>query len=230
MVRELDGSGDLDQGIVVFVEPVRWLFVVWGFVPFVRGLRRAGCGHGVRLFRWSGRAGALLVLPDLMRRRRLLAKARRLARFLDRLAEDHPGRTIHLCGYSSGCYLVTEAIQHVRRPESVGAAVLLASTLSPGYALHDVAGRVRALRSFHSPLDFFINGLAPRLFGCNDRLRAWSSGMVGFTSPPSGVSQHTWTPADIRLGYLGDHFSITASRFVAARVAPVILSTNRETG
>jgi len=226
MVRALDGSGHPDHGIVVFVEPVRWLFIVWGFVPFVRGLRRAGCGHCVRLFRWSRRAGALFVLPDLMRRQRLLTKARRLARFLDQLAEDHPGRTIHLCGYSSGCYLVTEAIRHVRRPDAVGAVVLLASTLSPGYALHGVVQRVRALQSFHSRLDFLINGLAPRLFGCNDRRRVWSAGMVGFTSPPSGVTQHTWTPADIRLGYLGDHFSITAPRFVAARVAPVILSVS----
>ena len=58
-VRHHDGTGDPSAGIVVFVEPIRWLFVIWGFARFCRGLRRAGQRHRVYLFRWCSIAGAL---------------------------------------------------------------------------------------------------------------------------------------------------------------------------
>ncbi|MCP4248732.1 MAG: hypothetical protein GY778_16940 [bacterium] len=225
-VAALEGSGDSAAGIVLFVEPVRWLFIIWGFASFGRGLRRGGCGARLGLFRWSGRAGALLVLPDLMRQRRLSTKADRLARRIDRLAAEHPGTPVHLCGYSSGCYLVTEAVKRIKRPEAVGTVILLAGSMSPGYELDAVADRVRALHSFHSGADFLINGLGPWLVGCNDRQRALAAGMVGFAaSRPAPVNQHGWSPRDVRMGYLGDHFSITASGFIAARVAPLLTNS-----
>ena len=222
-VAAFEGSGDAVAGIVLFVEPVRWLFIIWGFASFGRGLRRGGCGARLDLFRWSGWAGALLVLPDLMHQRRLLTEADRLARHIDRLAARHPGTTIHLCGYSSGCYLVTEAVKRLERPEAVGTVVLLAGSMSPGYELGEVADRVRTLHSFHSGADFIINGLGPWLLGGNDRHRALAAGMVGFTaSRPTPVNEHGWSHRDVRLGYLGDHFSITAAGFIAARVAPLL--------
>ncbi len=221
-VHAFDCSGDPRDGVVIFVEPVRWLFIVWGFVSFVRGLRGGGCTCEVRLFRWSKRAGALLVIPDLMRHERLRTKAGRLARFIDNVAQEHPGKVIHLCGYSSGCYLVTEAVQMLRDTRALGTVVLLSATVSPGYPLGEAAARVRAVHTFHSRLDCLINGLAPWLFGCNDRRRALAAGMVGFQYPPAGVTQHAWSLRDLRLGYFGDHFTITSARFVAKRIAPFL--------
>ena len=71
----------------------------------------------------------VLVLPDLMGQRRLLTKADQLARRIDRLAATQAGTAIHLCGYSSGCYLVTEAVKRLQRPEAVGTVVLLAGSM-----------------------------------------------------------------------------------------------------
>jgi predicted esterase len=224
-VARFSGSGDPSHGIVVFVEPVRWLFIVWGFVSVAKGLRRGHCKNHLRLFRWSGRAGALLVVPDMVRRKRLLRKARRLARFVEELAAQHPGCKIHLVGYSSGCYLATEAVKRVNTPQTLGMLILLSSTVSPGYRLDKVANRVQRLDSFHSPADFIISGLGPLLFGCNDSRRAPAAGMVGFRSAPHGATQHAWSPNDVRLGYFGDHFSITASRFISAQVAPILAKT-----
>ncbi|HOB75175.1 MAG TPA: hypothetical protein PKG54_11680 [Phycisphaerae bacterium] len=52
-VRTHNRNGDPDSDLIVFVEPVRWLFIIWGFAPFCRGLRLAGSNAQVRLFRWS---------------------------------------------------------------------------------------------------------------------------------------------------------------------------------
>ncbi|GAG12587.1 unnamed protein product, partial [marine sediment metagenome] len=226
-VRACDGSGNPEQDIVVFVEALRWLFIVWGFPRFCRGLRRGGCQQQVRLFRWSGSAGALLVLPDYLCRHRLLTKARRLARFLDELAERHPGRTIHLVGYSTGGFLVLEALKRLRHPVPVGEVILLAGALSPYYHTHELSDRARRVHNFYSYRDFLISGLAPLVFGSNDGRRGLACGMVGFrpqhsASRPEFVIQHPWSTSAIRLGYFGDHFSITSSAFVARRIAPLV--------
>ena len=221
-----DGSGDAGRGIVVFVEPVRWLFIVWGFGAFCRGLRRGGCDHYVRLFRWSGRAGALLVLPDFLRRNRLSRKADRLARFIDDLAAEHPGRTVHLAGYSTGCYLLLEALKRVRDPVRGGEVILLAGAVSPHYCMDGLSDRVRRMHNFHSYLDFVIGGLAPAVFGCNDGRWGPGCGMVGFRRPPPFVRQHRWSASAIPLGYFGDHFSITSSTFVAERIAPIVVASS----
>ncbi len=218
----VDGTRDRSEGTVIFVEPVRWLFVVWGFKSFVYGLRRAGCRHQVRLFRWSGTAGALLVLPDLMRRGRLLRKAERLARLVERIADQHPGCPLHLCGYSTGCYIAAEALRRIRPNLRVGRVILLAGTFSPTFPLADLSGRTSGVHTFHSPVDFVINGLGPLLFGCNDRRFSLAGGMVGLRHAPGFVTQYAWSGADVSLGYLGDHFSITTPRFIAARVAPLL--------
>ncbi len=225
--RACDGSGDPDGDIVVFVEALRWLFIVWGFPRFCRGLRRGGCNHYVRLFRWSGPSGALLVLPDYVRRRRLAGHARRLAGFLDELAQRYPGRVIHLVGYSTGCFVAAEAVKHVQCPGNIGELILLAGAISPGYDARRLADRVSGLHVFHSYRDFVISGLAPLLFGCNDGLRGPACGMVGLRPqagryPEGFLTQHCWSASAVRLGYFGDHFSITSSAFVARRIAPLL--------
>lgn len=227
-VQRFDGSGDPEAGMVVFVEPVQWLFIIWGFAGFVRGLRRHGGRRQVHLFRWSKRAGALLVLPDLCRHDRLLVKADRLARFVDGLAAEHPEATIHLCGYSSGCYLIAQAVPRLQfvgdanGTARLGQVLFLAGTISPDYDLDPLLRRVQAVHSFHSRLDMLINGLGPALFGCNDRRRALACGMVGFRSRHDRLVQHGWRLGDVVDGWLGDHFTLTRPRFVARHMAPCL--------
>ncbi len=220
-VRGHDGTGDPGQGIVVFVEPVRWLFVIWGFTSFARGCRQGGSGQYLRLFRWGGTAGALLVIPDLVRRRRLERRARQLARFVDQLAAEHPESAIHLVGYSTGGYIALQACRYLRSEARVGSVVLLAASVSPDYAWDGLGERVGEVHSFHSCLDA-INILGPLLFGGNDRKWGPACGAVGFKSPPEVVNQRGWRPADVRLGYWGDHFTITSPAFVAEEVVPCV--------
>lgn len=221
-VRAWDRQGDPAHGIVVFVEPVRWLFVIWGFVPFCRGLRRAGGGHQVKLFRWCTTAGALLVVPDLVRKARLQRKAVRLARVIDNLAMMNPEQRIHLVGYSSGCYLALEACKHLLNSESLGAVVLMAGSISPRYRWEDLRGRLRHVHSFHSAADL-ITAIGPTLFGSNDHHWGPACGTVGFAGAPPFVEQRSWRLTDVLLGYFGDHFTIVSPAFVARNIAPILI-------
>jgi hypothetical protein len=220
-VRRYDGRGDPSHGIVIFVEPVRWLFIVWGFSSFCRGLRRSGYRGRTHLFRWCTTAGALLVVPDLARRKRLHARAEELAGMIQSLAAAHPRSAIDLAGYSSGCYIALEACRRIQSPQTVRQVVLLAGATSPAYRLETLAGSVRRIYTFHSAIDV-ITGLGPLVFGSNDRRWGPACGTVGFRCRWPFVVQRGWRPADVRHGYLGDHFSVTSSRFVAARIAPLL--------
>lgn len=221
----LSGSGDPAHGIVVFVEPVRWLFVIWGFAWFCRGLRRAGGRQQVLLFRWSSTVGALLVVPDLVRRRRLDRRAERLAWLLARLAREHANVPIHVVGYSTGAYVAAEACKHMPRSAVPHRLVLLAASASPDYDWSGLQGLGLEVFSFHSPLDA-INVVGPLLFGGNDRRWGPACGAVGFRSAPGFVNQRSWRWSDVRFGYLGDHFTVAVPRFIARHVAPLLSRTS----
>lgn len=219
-VRHFDGSGDPRRGIVVFVEPVRWLFIVWGFNSLCRALRRAGRTDAVRLFRWSRAAGSLLVLPDLMRRHRLDVKAVRLARFIEQLSSEHSASPIHLVGYSTGVYIAFEAIKRLSLPVRMGQLVALHGTMSPDYDMTEVTRRARGVLTVHGRPDWLINGLGPLLFGTNDRVHTAACGMVGLRSTPAKVEQRGWQISDARAGYLGDHFTVMSSAWLRANIIP----------
>lgn len=218
-VARYDGSGEPARAIIIFVEPVRWLFIVWGFNGLCRAIRGMGISHAIYLFRWSRAAGSLLVLPDLMRRERLDTKAARLAKLIDRLAREHPQSTIHLVAYSTGVYLALEAAQQVETNQ-LGRIIALHGTVSPTYDVSRAASRAKGILSVHGRPDWLINGLGPLLFGTNDRQHTLACGMVGLWSSPPGLEQHAWRPADARLGYLGDHFTVMSSAWLRRHVVP----------
>ncbi len=219
-VRRCDNTGDPQRGIVLFVEPVRWLFIIWGFRAVCRALREGGFEGNLRLFRWSRAGGSLFVLPDLMRRRRLDAKAARLARLLDRLAHTHPDSTIHLVGYSTGVYVAFEAVKKASPATRIGQVVALHGTVSPAYDLAGVAKRAAGVLNVYGRTDWLINGLGPLLFGTNDRVHSAACGMIGLRHPAAGVEQRAWRRRDARLGYFGGHFTVMSIAWLRAHITP----------
>jgi hypothetical protein len=223
-VRAFESRDDCSGDTIIFVEPVRWLFIIWGFASFCSGLRRAGWKGQLRLFRWSGTAGALLVIPDLIRRGRLLQKSERLAMAVSKCMRENPARRLHLVGYSTGCYISLEACRRLMHQKNLGQVVLLAPTVSPEYDLISLSGGPRSIHVYHSKADL-INGIGPLLFGSNDRRWGPASGTAGFRNPPTFVRQRAWRLRDVRLGYLGDHFTLLSQWFVAREVAPVLVGS-----
>lgn len=219
-VARHEGFGDPGRGMVIFVEPVRWLFWIWGFAQFCTGLRRGGFQGQTLLFRWSTIAGALLAAPDVMTQRRHLRKAAELAAWIERLHREHPGVPIHLASYSSGCYIALESLRG-RTVSPIRSVTLLAGTISPQYDFHALGERLPRILNVHSPLDL-INLLAPLVIGTNDRRWTPGSGAVGFASSHPDLVQHRWKPGDMGRLYMGDHFSVVSPMFVARRVAPLL--------
>lgn len=219
-IHRHDGTGDAQSGTILFAESIRWLFIIWGFAGFCRGLRRQGCRHQIRLCRWCSTWGGLFVVPDLMRRRWQLGHAERLAARIDELAPRTP--VIHLVGYSSGSFIVLEACKRVRNPQVLGKVVILAGSVSPSYPLEGLASQVTEIHNFHSIMDV-ITGLGPLIFGSNDRRWAPAAGTVGFQASPAFLKQYAWRPSHIRWGYWGDHFTIASPAFVARQIAPILM-------
>lgn len=226
IVRRLDGSGDPDRGVLVYVEPVRWLFIIWGLDLLWLALRWAGWQGQMHLFRWCSIGGGLAVFPDLIARKRLLRRAAELTGRIEALSRDNPGRPIHVVAFSNGCFVALEACRHLRRPGTVGQLVLLAGAVSPTYELDELAGKVEHVHSFWSPLDFTIR-LGPLVFGTSERRWTSGCGAVGFRNPPSFVTQRRWRPRDMLRFYFGDHGTIISPLFLVKHVAPIICRAAR---
>lgn len=220
-MRRRENTGDASQGVIIFIEPVRWLFIIWGFLTIERGLRKAGVKHWVELFRWCTVPGSLLVIPDLVARRRLLMDAERLAARIRELRRQSPRTPVHLIAYSSGCYVALEACKRLDYEMRGGSVVLLAAAVSSIYNLEQLDRKVAAIHVFCSPLDV-INIAGTLIFGTNDRMHRLPIGVVGLHDAPKFVHQRRWQPADVRLGYFGDHFTVTSPWFVQKRVAPLL--------
>mgnify|MGYP003732232469 CR=1 FL=1 len=147
-------------------------------------------------------------------------KAARLARYMERLAREHPGSLIHLIGYSTGAYVAFEAVRRLAPEVPVGRVIALHGTVSPDYPLEAVAGRALGIVNVYGRLDCLINGLAPLLFGTNDRVHTLACGMVGLRCSAVNVEQRAWRLRDARLGYLGGHFTAVSGAWLRRYIVP----------
>ena len=215
---------DRDSSLVVFAESIRWLGVRWGMHRVHEGLRLAGFGGEFLYWPWHRVWRGWLVLPALMDRAMLEAQASRLAAFIVTRRRERPDRPIHLMGYSCGGYVTLRALELLPPDSPVDSAVLLAAAVDPQHDLTRAMASVRGrLVNVSSRLDFAILGLGTTLFGNAERLYRPSAGMTGLLHPSAldgRVVQVRWGAELIGEGYLGDHFSVSAPRFIAHRVAP----------
>ena len=228
-----DRGGAPQSGLVIFVEPIRWLGVRWGANTLAAGLRRAGFEGEFHYWRWGTTLGASLVLPLLKGSQKLEAEARRLADFITHHHRERRTVPIHLIGYSCGGFIAIRALELLGDETCVDSAAILAGAISPRYNLSEAAGRVGGPLVVCSSLgDWIILGLGTLVFGTADRKHAPSVGMVGLraggqsTIPPN-VVEIKWRLAMVRLGHLGGHFSAAANRFITRCVAPKMNLTNR---
>ena len=207
-------SGDAAAGLTVFVEPLAWLSIKWGFRRFLLACGRVNLPGQIEFFGWSGGWRGWTLLPELMCRRRNLGHAERLARRLTAHAQAHPGSPIRLTAYSSGCFVALEAVARLPRDVRVERLVLLAPTVGPDYDLAAAAAHCDGMIAVISAGDFLINGLATVALGTNDRRHTVSAGMVGFrpndASAVAVLRQVRWRPAMVRRGWFGGHFTVSS--------------------
>lgn len=142
-----------------------------------------------------------------------------------------PGAPVYLVGKSGGTGVAVKALEGMP-PDSVEAAVLISSALSPEYDLSRALRAVRrAMTVFWSPLDVFVLGVGTRVFGTVDRVPGVSAGLVGFRRPKdldeSGLRQYEklkqirWSPRMAPTGYLGGHVGPDNPAFLRKYVLPL---------
>jgi pimeloyl-ACP methyl ester carboxylesterase len=156
------------------------------------------------------------------------AKAAALAREVEQYHAAYPAAPVFLVGKSGGTAIVVKALEHLP-DDSVEAAVLLSSALSPGY---DLTRALRAVRRelvhFWSPLDVFILGAGTFLFGTIDRAHSVSAGLVGFRAPRGAAPEYRklrqvrWRPGMAPTGYMGGHAGPDCPAFLRAYVVPLL--------
>jgi pimeloyl-ACP methyl ester carboxylesterase len=215
--------GDGQKGIVLFIEPLRWLGVRWGRCEAAAGLRRAGFHGQFVLWEWDPTWRAMLVLPTIAAPRFLKRQARRLADRILEMRHANPGRPIHVMGYSCGCFVAVRALELLPGGAKVDSLVLLAGAFSPRRDLNPAAAHVSGpVVVSSSPLDIVV-GLGTLLVGTADRAYTPSIGTLGYRGPWCGkVVSLRWRPSWIRWGHWGSHLSAPAERFISKCVGPAM--------
>jgi hypothetical protein len=217
----------IDEGLVIFVEGIRWLGIRWDLQPAVTGLRKAGYGGEFEYWKWHSTWRGWVVLPVIMAPALLEREARRLADYIVAQRAANPSRPIHLMGCSCGTFVVLRALEMLPAGVNVQAAALLAGAFDPrrelDKSLEHVAGPVVVTSSMG---DWLILGLGTLIFGTADRRHSFSAGMVGLPASSSKRPiQIKWRPAMIAYGHMGTHF--ISSEFIAKFVAPAMAITSR---
>jgi len=212
----------IDEGLVIFVEGIRWLGIRWDLQPAVTGLRKAGYGGEFAYWRWHSTWRGWVVLPVIMAPVLLEREARRLADYVAAQRAANPSRPIHLMGCSCGTCVVLRALEMLPAGVHVTTTALLAGAFDPrrelGKAIEHVAGPVVVTSSLG---DWIILGLGTLIFGTADRRHSVSAGMIGLRCPPSGqVVEIKWRPSMLACGHMGTHF--ISSEFIARFVAPAM--------
>lgn len=224
-----DLSGEHEGlGLVLVADGVGGLDLCGTALRYVMG--DLGVPHTVRVVSWGHGLGRWHA--DLTNVGNHGARAGEIAAEVLAFRARHPGGSVFLVGKSGGTGVVVKALESLPA-ESVEAAVLLSSALSPTY---DLTQALRALRRemvvFWSPLDVFVLGLGTRIFGTIDRIKSVSAGLVGFRLPEScgessrlqyaKLRQVRWEPGMARTGYLGGHVGTDSPAFLRKYVVPLL--------
>ena len=210
---------------VIYLDGAGW----FGSAGSVKaGLRAGGYAGAFETFTWTSFLGA--PADHLLTTRSTLA-ARRLARRIARIRRDDPEGPIYLMGLSAGTAVVLKGLEELPEDVSVDYVVLFSSSVSArrdlSRALEHVGGRLYATCSPHDRL------LASLAINADGSAGA-SAGRRGFTRPPgldaqgrrlyAKVVNLPWKPSYTGFGWNGGHLRATSRAFVAAVVAPRILS------
>ena len=223
-------AGKREEGLVIFVEGVRFLGIPWDLRPAGAGLRKAGFNGRYVYWRWHTNWHGWLVLPALANRRLHQREAAALADFIVAERAEHPDLPIWLIGCSAGCHVALRSLEMLPSGVQITSAALLAGAFDP---LRDLSEPCRHLAGpllvAVSAMDWFIIGLGTLLFGTADGRHTLSAGMVGLRGRANAenlqrgkIIQIHWRPEMLGIGHLGGHFSTAAPEFIARHVAPTL--------
>lgn len=191
-----------------------------------RGLELAGYEGQVATVMWT-----FSFNPAIDQALRVNARlgARRLARSIERYAEQYPGKPINLIGLSAGSGVVIWALERLDSKVKVDSVVLLASSLSHNYDVSRALQRVKGkIYNYYSSNDVVL-AVPMKVFGTIDaKFGVDGAGAVGLR-PPSGARDRVvnipWRAEFSDYGYNGGHLDSISERFVGRFVSAHLVMT-----
>ena len=218
-------NGSKSGPVTVFLDGAGW-FGSSGSVE--SGLEDGGDRSDVETFVWSSGLGAAhdhLVVAGAK------SVGKRLARKLERHRQRAPNARINVIALSAGTSVVLSALEQMKSGVSVDNVVLLSSSASESRDLtrimQHVRGRVYATCSTK-------DGILSSLMTNADGKSGDPAGIRGFRPPRkrtanthaaySRVVNLPWKPAYLGYDWDGGHTAATNRKFIAAVIAPRILS------
>ncbi len=198
------------------------------------GLADGGVSSAIEIFDWTVLPGAILVnLADIEHN---LRQARRLADRILEYRKQHPGRPVHVVGYSGGGGVAVLMMEMLPAdPPPVDMLILIAPAISPGYDLTEAMRRTRfGILNLHSDRDIGILKVGTLVFGSIDRRHTVSAGAIGFETPEglseAGRKQYAgklrqveWDSRMQRHGADGSHIGWLSRRFAREYLAPIVV-------
>lgn len=194
------------------------------------GLIDAGADQAVIVYRW-GRpvpvAGMVMNEVDFVGNH---AAGKRLAKYIEKYQDRHPGQPVYLIGHSGGGGVAVFAAESLSKDHAVDRIVLLSPSISADYNLDKALRHTRGgIVNFWSPNDVGVLVLGTSLLGNVDGGHGPAAGAIGFKSDEdslerSGLHQVEWNPAMEGSGNYGGHTDSAGREFVTSYVAPWILS------
>ena len=175
-----------------------------------RGLRDAGIDRAIVFEPWGYRGfGTFRNLPAYALNRE---RAGRIAQNLVAYRAAHPSAPIQIVGFSGGGAMALFVAEALPADLVLDRIVLMGAALSPRYeTAQAVSHCARGMVNFYSPGDWFMAGLATKMFGTMDRKRTSTAGRKGFRAESGelrsspGLTQVAWQPAWRKLGHDGGH-------------------------
>ncbi len=230
-----DRDGEIEKGLAIWVEPVRFPGWPWGERTTPAGLRRAGYKGKFLYWNWHAAWQGCLVLPALRNRGLIEREAQRLADFITNSRRDQPKTPIYLMGYSCGGFVSVRALELLPEDVRIESAAFLASAFDPRHDLTPAISHVNGkLIVSASLMDFAICGLGTLVFGGGDGVHTPTIGMLGAMEPtgpeafrhPKLIQIH-WRPRMILEGLFGLHDWCFPPAFIARYLAPAMNITGQ---
>ena len=221
------GCGGPAKGpLVVFLDGAGW---AGSSASVENGLREGGYRGQFETFVWSSGLGPgtdhfLVAQSDGL--------GQRLARKLERARSASPDARLNVIALSAGTSVVLSALQQMKDGVRVDNVVLLSPSVSDRHDLTKIMHHVRRnLYATCSRNDAILGALIVNADGRGGD----PAGLSGFKAPRnrqdvvvresySRVFNLPWKPAYLAYNWNGGHTAVTNSKFIAAVIAPRILT------
>lgn len=201
----------------------------WSMSFARNAFRDAGVVSDIRMFDWKR---PLRPLSNLLDYEGNLERAREVAADIATYHAENPDGTIDIVGYSGGGGLAVMVAEALPAGFPLRNVILVQAAVSEDYDLTKALRRIDGhLINLHCDSDWFVLGVGTNVFGTMDRRNATSAGKSGFIieravpdpAQRRKLLQRPWDWEMLRVGHIGDHFSIITYGWNKRYVAPYLL-------